>query len=318
MLDMLIGERVVVEVDGPSHFYRETNTRTASSLLKDQLLRAMGFRVKHLPYQEWQQCGTAVKRTMYCSAFWKDVVAASKESTELHPQLPELVDILDLVSSWQVGQGPHPSTALLKGMQSQSSRKKTLPAFYSEDGLEDHEPMEESGSFDISSEQIGSRSADELIAAHNEAETAMVADREQQISSLQRMRMDQTEETAAEDFTKLFPRSKRREPARRVTTSGIFDFDALEEDTDGEDEEPRRSEESGNQKRSEGLRDVTGLQVAPLMIMASCAIIFHETRGNAQSCSKAPNVRPLGKTERCDLGSSWRARCSRLKAFVRI
>ncbi|CAE8595742.1 unnamed protein product, partial [Polarella glacialis] len=55
MLDMVIGEKVVVEIDGPTHFYRDTNSRTSSSLLKDSILNAMGFRVKHLAYQEWRQ-----------------------------------------------------------------------------------------------------------------------------------------------------------------------------------------------------------------------------------------------------------------------
>ena len=247
MLDMLIGERVVVEVDGPSHFYRDTNTRTASSLLKDLLLRAMGFHVKHLPYQEWQQCGTAVKRTMYCSAFWKDVVAAYGATERLHPHLPELVDILDVVTSWQVGQGPHPSAALL---QKERPQTPSLPAFYSEDGLEDfEEPSPETDGpeefrFDIDSEQLGIRTPEDVIAAHEEAEAAMREDREQQITSQQRMRMDGMDEGLGSDLRKLYPRSKRRETGR-PSTSGMFDLDALEADTDsGSDDEETKDESS--------------------------------------------------------------------------
>ena len=251
MLDMLIGERVVVEVDGPSHFYRDTNTRTASSLLKNLLLRAMGFHVKHLPYQEWQQCGTAVKRTMYCSAFWKDVIAASRESksSELNPRLPELVDILDVVTSWQVGQGPHPSRAFL---QREKPQTQSLPAFYSEDGIESIDPSEsieepkEAGSFDsfdIDSEQLGIRTPEDLIAAHEEAEAAMREDREQQITSQQRMRMDESLDRSdlSSDLRKLYPRSKRREVHH--STAGMFDLDALEADTDSgsDDEENTRT-----------------------------------------------------------------------------
>lgn len=262
MLDMLIGERVVVEVDGPSHFYRETNTRTASSLLKVLMLRAMGFRVKHLPYQEWQQCGTAVKRTMYCSAFWKDVIAEENKS-ELHPRLPELVDILDIVTSWQVGEGPHPSAALLRKEKPQA---QSLPAFYLEDGLVDHEDQPQSAeSFDIDSERIGSRTPEDLIAAHEEAEAAMREDREHQITSQQRMVLAERDErderdgregrgrgledseVTDEDLRKLFPRSKRREV--RHGTTGMFDFDALEADTDSgsedESEHPQTNATSG-------------------------------------------------------------------------
>ena len=180
MLDMLIGERVVVEIDGPTHFYRDTNTRTASSLLKASMLRAMGFHVKHLPYQEWQQCGSAVRRTMYCSAFWKDVVAAHEQSSEgLHPRLPELVDILEVVVSWQVGEGPHPSTALLP--RQKTLKAQSLPAFYAEEAgvlLDERtEEVEGTGDFDIEAERRGSRTPEEMLAAHEEAEASLAADR---------------------------------------------------------------------------------------------------------------------------------------------
>ncbi|CAK9061505.1 unnamed protein product [Durusdinium trenchii] len=225
MLDMLIGERVVVEVDGPTHFYRDTNTRTASSLLKASMLRAMGFHVKHLPYQEWQQCGNATRRTMYCSAFWKDVVAAHEQDFEgLHPRLPELVDILDVVVSWQTGEGPHPSTALLRERQP----AQRLPAFYSEEN-----ELEE-----VVDRSLTGRTPQELLAAHEEAEAAMAADRDRQITAQQRMFLDQREERdqeLQEELSKLFPRSKRREV--RHSTTGIFDFESLEADTDSSDDE---------------------------------------------------------------------------------
>ena len=190
MLDMLIGERVVVEVDGPSHFYRDTDTRTARSILKSRMLEAMGFHVRHLPYQEWQQCGSAVKRTMYCSEFWKDVVGQSSRR-------PELVDILDVVVTWQSGQGPHPSRALLS----------SEPAFYA-DALE-------SDAFD----------AQELLEEHAEAEDAMVEHRKLQLSSKESVR-------------RLLPRSRRREVRH---TGGGVDYEALEADTESEDEDERLS-----------------------------------------------------------------------------
>ena len=189
MLDMLIGERVVVEVDGPSHFYRDTDTRTARSILKSRLLEAMGFHVRHLPYQEWQQCGSAVKRTMYCAEFWKDVVGQRGE------RRPELVDILDVVVTWQKGRGPHPSRALLS----------KEPLFYSE--------ALESDAFD----------ARELLEEHAEAEDGMAEARKLQLSSKESMRS-------------VLPRRRRREVRH---TGGGVDYEALEADTESEDEDER-------------------------------------------------------------------------------
>lgn len=131
-LDMVIGERFIVEIDGPSHFYRDTNSRTASALLKTIVLTAMGFRVKHLPYQEWNQCGTPEKRTLYCSSFWRDVLATDDQERTLQ-QLP-LVDIVEMVMSSQRG-----DVAALG---------EDEPAFYTEEGLpgtEDVEPPQRAG-----------------------------------------------------------------------------------------------------------------------------------------------------------------------------
>ncbi|CAK0853214.1 unnamed protein product [Prorocentrum cordatum] len=121
MLDMVIGNKVVVEVDGPSHFYRDTNSRTAASLLKSALLTSMGFRVKHLPYQEWSQCGTAAKRTLYCAAFWRDVLAQG-EGEPARPSAP-LVDIVEMLVRSQQRPGP-PASA---------GAAPPGPAFYGED-----------------------------------------------------------------------------------------------------------------------------------------------------------------------------------------
>ena len=241
MLDMVIGNDVVVEIDGPSHFYQDTNTRTASSLLKHSLLRAMGFQVHHLPYQEWQQCGTAVKRTMYCSAFWKDVMAASDVAkvtgSAADPRIPELIDILDLVLNWQSGQGPHPSVALLgKRLESRQPRQ-SLPAFYGEDSeIDDFPPARKC---DVDAERSGSRSEQDLLDAHAEAEAALEDDRQHSISSIQRMRLDSRqklgESQEANDLRAIMPRSRRK--VIRHASAGLFDHAALEENTDDSSDE---------------------------------------------------------------------------------
>ncbi|CAE7241350.1 AL1 [Symbiodinium pilosum] len=245
MLDMVIGDRVVVEIDGPSHFYRDTNTRTASSLLKHILLSAMGFHVRHLPYQEWQQCGTAVKRTMYCSAFWKDVMSASgltDPAGSSDARVPELVDILDLVLNWQSGQGPHPSVALM-GRQLEPKRcEQGLPAFYDVDAsqlgdISSHSEMSRS-KFDVDQERNGTRSEQELLEAHAEAEAALEDDRQHSISSILRVRLDSRQQLVQEgrtDVSSIIPRSRRK--VIRHSSAGIFDVDALEENTDDSSDE---------------------------------------------------------------------------------
>ena len=63
-------------------------------------------------------------------------------------------------------------------------------------------------------------------------------DRDRQITAQQRMFLDQREERdqeLQEELSKLFPRSKRREV--RHSTTGIFDFESLEADTDSSDDE---------------------------------------------------------------------------------
>ena len=46
---------VVVETDGPSHFYRGTQEYTALSKLKHDVLTGLGMTVVHVPYFEWSQ-----------------------------------------------------------------------------------------------------------------------------------------------------------------------------------------------------------------------------------------------------------------------
>ena len=247
MLDMVIENNVVVEIDGPSHFYRDTSTRTASSLLKHNLLRAMGFHVHHLPYQEWEQCGTAVKRTMYCSAFWKDVVAASEDDHTVSTsdsRVPELIDILDLVLNWQSGQGPHPSVALL-GRKLEPKRLQqslpAVPAFYvdSSEASEASEAEDAFASrmkFDVDAERDQARSEQELLAAHAEAEVALEKDRQHSISSIQRTRLDSRQKLEESHGAKVhMPRSRRK--VIRHSSAGLFDYDALEECTDDSSDE---------------------------------------------------------------------------------
>ena len=77
-LDIFVpDQKVVIEVDGPHHFFRETNVRTSSSVLKHLILQSQGFTVMHVPYQEWQQCTSDLKKMAYCSHLVANVRAPS-------------------------------------------------------------------------------------------------------------------------------------------------------------------------------------------------------------------------------------------------
>lgn len=68
-LDMFVADHgVAIEVDGPHHFFRDSITRTSSSVLKHKLLEVMGYKVVHVPFQEWIQCTTDTRKLAYCNS----------------------------------------------------------------------------------------------------------------------------------------------------------------------------------------------------------------------------------------------------------
>uniref|UniRef100_A0A0G4HGK5 RAP domain-containing protein n=1 Tax=Chromera velia CCMP2878 TaxID=1169474 RepID=A0A0G4HGK5_9ALVE len=56
---------LVVEVDGPQHFYRGTRHWVASSKLKHQLLEGLGLTVLHVPWFDWQKLNSHAQRRAY-------------------------------------------------------------------------------------------------------------------------------------------------------------------------------------------------------------------------------------------------------------
>lgn len=56
---------VAIEYDGPTHFYAETTMRTAKSILKHEILESAGWRVIHVPYQEWAQLVSSKQKLVY-------------------------------------------------------------------------------------------------------------------------------------------------------------------------------------------------------------------------------------------------------------
>ncbi|CAD7970162.1 unnamed protein product [Amoebophrya sp. A120] len=76
-LDIVIGKQFVLEIDGPSHFFRETNTRLPGSLLKHSLLSVLGFNVRHLAWQTWLQCSSKKRKLLYAASLWREVLKST-------------------------------------------------------------------------------------------------------------------------------------------------------------------------------------------------------------------------------------------------
>jgi len=51
------GERIAVEVDGPSHFIGRSHQPTGSTVLKHRQLRYFGWHLESVPYWEWNAGG---------------------------------------------------------------------------------------------------------------------------------------------------------------------------------------------------------------------------------------------------------------------
>jgi len=199
MLDMVIGDKVVIEVDGPSHFYKDTNSRTSASMLKNVMLSAMGFRVKHLLYQEWVQCGTNEKKLMFCSSFWRDILAEDINAASSAPKPSDALPLLDVVESVLSSRaemfGSEPPADDEEPLEVKGALADFTPAFYAVDdpdvtAREETEALgPSSGGFDINKEISGARTVEELLAAHQAAEDELARDRRRGVSSTDRQRM---------------------------------------------------------------------------------------------------------------------------------
>ena len=56
---------IAIEVDGPSHFYVNSNEYTAYSKLKRRILSRMGFKVVNVPYFEWNKLKSTTDKETY-------------------------------------------------------------------------------------------------------------------------------------------------------------------------------------------------------------------------------------------------------------
>ena len=74
-LDIYVPDsKIAIEIDGPHHFFRESDLRTSSSVLKHSILEFLGYQVMHVPFYEWIQCTSDAKKLAYCS----DIVQKAK------------------------------------------------------------------------------------------------------------------------------------------------------------------------------------------------------------------------------------------------
>jgi len=72
LIDILVeigGEKIAVEVNGPSHYFNVTSASslrmTGNDLFKIRVLKKQGFKVLHIPYFDWQKLRTAEQKKSY-------------------------------------------------------------------------------------------------------------------------------------------------------------------------------------------------------------------------------------------------------------
>ncbi|KAL8270696.1 hypothetical protein Esti_005352 [Eimeria stiedai] len=85
-VDLLLHPKVCVEVDGPSHYYRNTLMLTAATKLKLLLLEALGFTVGRVSYVEWEQLPTRDRKTLYCMQLAERLLLQQRDSKKPTPR----------------------------------------------------------------------------------------------------------------------------------------------------------------------------------------------------------------------------------------
>lgn len=81
-VDLLLGPRVCVEVEGPAHYYRNTIMLTASTRLKLRLLEALGYTVGRISFFEWDQLTTRPRRIVFCAQLARRLLKRVQNSRE--------------------------------------------------------------------------------------------------------------------------------------------------------------------------------------------------------------------------------------------
>ncbi|KYN98066.1 putative RAP protein [Plasmodium gaboni] len=79
VIEKVLNKNIVIEVDGISHFYKESFSRTINSVIKDYILKKLGWNIIHIPYQEWNQCFTFKKKVLYAIEILKNILQISNQ-----------------------------------------------------------------------------------------------------------------------------------------------------------------------------------------------------------------------------------------------
>lgn len=70
-LDLVLENRVCIEVDGPQHYYRNTGMLKLNTRLKHRLLKAMGWTLHRITFWEWEQLSSQSQRVLFCALLAK-------------------------------------------------------------------------------------------------------------------------------------------------------------------------------------------------------------------------------------------------------
>ncbi|ANQ11028.1 Uncharacterized protein PCOAH_00054180 [Plasmodium coatneyi] len=79
VVEKKIKKNILVEVDGVSHFYKESHSRTINSIIKNFILQKCGWHIIHVPYQEWNQCVDFKKKVLYAVQVLRYILRINRE-----------------------------------------------------------------------------------------------------------------------------------------------------------------------------------------------------------------------------------------------
>ncbi|CAD2105255.1 RAP protein, putative [Plasmodium vinckei brucechwatti] len=80
VIEKLLTKNIVIEVDGISHFYKESYSRTLNSIIKNYILKKFGWNIIHIPYQEWNQCYNFKTKLLYAIHIFKKIIQINRDT----------------------------------------------------------------------------------------------------------------------------------------------------------------------------------------------------------------------------------------------
>nr|AKM76719.1 AT2G31890-like protein [Pelargonium x hortorum] len=74
---VVVGNKIALEIDGPTHFSRNTVVPLGHTMLKRRYIKAAGWKVVSLPYQEWDECQGEFEQLEYLGKLLADALQES-------------------------------------------------------------------------------------------------------------------------------------------------------------------------------------------------------------------------------------------------